>query len=365
MQGLEAVEYAANQPAAHECRKVGFTTVPAKLRDDLSWLMLSQHVRQMDDSTLNSLSAFSLAVAKHCYAAANIDTESKVDHNLGQLEMLDFWQTDVLAGLLMQAFMLATRSFESKEPMLQTVSSLAASIKLQGQQMPHASMYVPGLSTVSPGTAWMCVFWNFLRISIGWKHADCSDSSKAATVSLADLKATLSATFAHGQAVQPRAVAAKQRHFWQTDCVASVLFEGLLNYVGSPQADLDKDSIQGWLLSHSKRNTLTQTGSTALTTDAEGADIQRLPSSAPEPVNSSTIHAAISEMSNGFSIVALAKLEFQLLKHFQVSLILQNISDTHASCYVQRKLSSDNLQLCYQDMLSADAAHRLLTASKT
>lgn len=172
MQEAKPAELPASQPTACEQRKAGFTTAPGKSKHAQSWLMLSVSVKQMDDSMLSSLSAFSLAVARQCYAAADIDTNSRAGHSLGQLERLDFWRTDVLAGLLMQAFMLATHSFESKERMWQKVSVIAAGIKLDFHEVSHGSMHVPGVDTASAGNDWICVFWNFLRISIDWKYTD-------------------------------------------------------------------------------------------------------------------------------------------------------------------------------------------------
>ena len=254
MQEAKPAQHTASQPTACEQRKSGFTTAPGKSKQAQSWLMLSVSVKQMEDSMLSSLSAFSLAVARQCYAAADIDTKSRVGHSLGQLARLDFWKTDVLAGLLMQAFMLATHCFESKVQMLQKLSIIAASIKLDFHEVSHGSMLVPGVDTASAGTDWMRVFWNFLRNSVDWKYTDPPEDGQdvVSTASLADLKAKLCATFAAGQAVQSKAFATKQGKFWQQDCLASVLLEALMDYVSIGQAVLDGDAIQEWLWSHSK-----------------------------------------------------------------------------------------------------------------
>ena len=285
--------------------------------------MFSEYVKQMDDSTLNSLLAFSLAVAQHCYAADNIDTKSRVGHSLGQLERLDFWKSDVLAGLLMQAFMLATHGFGSSAQMLHTVSVIAAGIKLNSEELPQGLLYVPRVDTASPGTEWMCVFWHFLRITTDWKYADPPEDGQdiAPAASLADLKAKLCVAFAASQSVQSKAFASKQSKFWQQDCLASILFEALMDYVSSGQAVLDGDAIQEWLCSHSNSSAQTQAaGATAPITHAKGKDIDGSVPLAAEPIDASTLHAAISELSSGFSIVDLARLEDQLVRHFQVDI---------------------------------------------
>ena len=334
----------ASQPVAREQRRVGFTTAPGKTQDTQSWLTLSVDVKQLDDSTSNSLSAFSLATAQQCYATANIDTRSRVGHSLGQLERLDFWKTDVLAGLLMQAFMLATHKFESSVQMLHRVSVIAAGIKLNAQELPQGCMYVPGVATVSPGTEWLCIFWHFLRITVDWKYADPPDDGQdmAPTASLADLQANLCATFAANPAVQSKAFVSKQGRFWQRDCLASILFEALMDYVSSGHAVLDGDAIQEWLCSHSTSSTQTQAaGQMVPMSNVEGTDMHRPLSLAAEPVEAATLHAAISELSTGFSIVDLARLEDQLLKHFQVRLLFSN-----ASCCVQLRVCCDSTHPC-------------------
>lgn len=282
--------------------------------------MLSVAVKQMDDRTLKSLSAFSLAIAQQCYAAANINTKSRVGHSLGQIERLDFWKSDVLAGLLMQAFMLATFGFGSSSQMLQTLSFTAAGIKLNCEELPQGFMYVPGMSKASPGTEWMCMFWNFLRIIVDWKSTDPPEDEQDVAVAapLADLKAKLSAIFAAGQS---KAFGNKQERFWRQDCLAAVLFEALMDYVSSGQAVLDGDAMQEWLGSHSKNSPQAQAaGTTASITQAEGEDMDGPFPLAAEPIDASTLHAAISELSSGFSIVDLARLEDQLVRHFQVEI---------------------------------------------
>ena len=328
MQESKSEHEDASRSAAREQRRVGFTTVPSKNQDTQSWLMLSIHVKQLDDSVLNSLSAFSLAAAQQCYATASIGTRSRVGHSLGQLERLDFWRTDVLAGLLMQAFMLATLGFESSAQMLHRVSVIAAGIKLNAQELPQGYMYVPGVDTVSPGTEWLCLFWYFLRITVDWKYADPPDNGQLTvpTPSLADLKANLCAIFAANPAVQSKAFVNKQGRFWQRDCLASILFEALMDYVTSGQAVLDGDAIQQWLCSHSTSSTQTQSaGQVVPISIAEDKDMHGPLSPAAEPVEAATLHAAISELSSGFSIVDLARLEDQLLKHFQVLLLFRRV----------------------------------------
>ena len=60
-------------------------------------------------------------------------------------------------------------------------------------------------------------------------------------------------------------------------------------------------------------------GPVAPTTHAEGTDMDKLVPPAAEPIDVSTLHAAISEFSSGFSTADLARLEDHLVKHFQVS----------------------------------------------
>lgn len=320
------MRHTASPPAPHEHRKLGFTTAPGKTKDTQSWLILSAHVKTMDDSTLNSLSAFSLAVAQQCYAAANIDTTSRVGHSLGQLERLDFWKTDVLAGLLMQAFMLLTHGFDSSAQMLQRLSVIAAGIQLNCAELPEGIMDVPGLGTASSGTEWLCIFWQFMHINVNSKYADPPDDGHAIspTASIAELKGAWCELFAPSQVAHAKALTKKQGKFWQQDCLASILFEALVGYISSGQAALDIDAIQEWLCSHSKRSAQVQAaGPTAPIVHAESQDTGGFV--AAEPVDASTLHAAISELSHGFSIVELSSLEDQLLMHFQVCLLFTNV----------------------------------------
>ena len=163
----------------NEHRKLGFTTAPGKAKDAPSWLMLSLQAKHMDTSTLSSLSSFSSAAARQYYADANVDLTSRAGHSLGQLERVDFWKSDVLAGLLMQAFMLATCKSGSTLQMLQAVSTIASGIKMDAEDLLHLNLQrVPGMETIPPGTDWLCVFWNFLRVSIDWKDTNTPEDGK-------------------------------------------------------------------------------------------------------------------------------------------------------------------------------------------
>lgn len=322
----EPVHNTTSQPNPSEQRTLGFTTAPGKAKDTPSWLMLSLQVRQMDATTLTSLSAFSSAVASQYYADANIDLNSRACHSLGQQERVDFWKKDVLAGLLMQAFMLATSRFGSKLQMLQAVSTIAAGIKMDAHDLLYLNLQrVPGVETIPPGTEWLCVFWNFLRVSIDWKGTDTAEGGNATTPPLADLQAKLCETFAMGPALSKAKAKAFAKHarFWHQDCLALTLFKSLAHYISSSQALLDGEAIQQWLSCHSSSAPTQQARSEGLPKDTEGADIDRAVSPAvdPEPVDAATLHKAISNLSKGFSITDLAWLEEQLLKEFQVSLL--------------------------------------------
>lgn len=315
----QLVHDTTSQPNHTEHRTLGFTAAPGKAKDAPSWLMLSLQVKQMDASTLSSLSAFSSEVASQFYAHANIDLNSRAGHSLGQQERVDFWKKDVLAGLLMQAFMLATARSESKLQMLQAVSTIAAGIKMDAQDLLHLNLQrVPEMETIPPGTEWLCVFWNFLRLSIDWRYTDAPEDGSTPTPRLADLQAKLCETFAAGQPILSKAKAkafAKHTRFWHQDCLALTLFKCLADYICSSQAMMDGEAIQKWLSSHSSSAPIQQARAEGLPEDAEGADVNRplSPAVDPEPVDASTLHTAISNLSKGFSIADLAWLEDQLL----------------------------------------------------
>ena len=142
---------------------------------------------------------------------------------------------------------------------------------------------------------------------------------------LADLQAKLRETFAVGHPVLSKVKAkafAKQTKFWQQDCLALTLFKGLADYVSSHQAMMDVEAIQQWLCSPNSSAHTQKASSEGVPKDAEGAekDSPFSPAVHREPVDATTLHAAISSLSKGFSITDLARLEEQLVEQFQVGL---------------------------------------------
>ena len=94
---------------------------------------------------MSSLSAFSKAVATHWYSTVGIDSSARVGYSLGQLDLVSFWQTDLLAGLLMQALMLFVDQDASKDAMLVRLASLSSSIKIQTSELSESLLKVPDL----------------------------------------------------------------------------------------------------------------------------------------------------------------------------------------------------------------------------
>ena len=217
----------------------------------------------MTDSVLGSLSAFSAAVAEHYYAAAEIEIASKISPKLGQLHKLEFWQTDLLAGLLMQALLIATNSFQSSEDMLHRLSENAAWMTLNVQGLQQDLLIVPGMQAVCPGTEWMCLFWKFLQSAVDWTFPDPADDGIPPVASFDQLDredCLLTFVSAHAKPAKavPKTEESKQslpRHpaSGTGDCLAVCLFEALQDYVSSNQAVWDGNAIQQWLCSYSQK----------------------------------------------------------------------------------------------------------------
>ena len=321
----------------HEQRIIGCSTAAStRSADAPSWLKLSAFAMQLSETTTNSLSAFSLAVSDHYYTSTNVDIRTRKGHSLGQLDKLKFWQTDLLAGLLMQAFMFAACQLKAKSHMLQRLSTFSNSIEFASQGLQDDLVLVPGMNTSCPGTEWMCLFWNFLRTVVDWRYPDPEAEGVAALSSLTTLQTQLCASFADqakaSKASKARAVFTKR--FWQQDCLAAALFEAVADYVSSGQAVQDGDAIQEWLCacSHSKS---TQP-SAGLPLPAPKEDTTQVhphgdghEAPGQEAVDASTLHAAISELGEACSIAALARLEDRLVKHFQVSTLLCKTCNQH------------------------------------
>ena len=271
---------------------------------------------------MSSLSAFSKAVATHWYSTVGVDSSARLGYSLGQLDLVGFWQTDLLAGLLMQALMLFVDQDATKDAMLVRLASLSNRIKVQTSQLDASLTKVPDATTATAkaSTKWVRLYWNFLRISTDWIYADNNSDDETGSqqsVYVEDLINSLHESFGASQPGSQKGNDSRKRKFWSKDCLATALFQALDVYLDSNHAYLDGNAIQQWLATSEQVNPDTQQASKLPVEDAEAETNQRLTSDI-EPVDVVTLQAAIGQMSNGFSIAALARLEQSLLQHFQV-----------------------------------------------
>ncbi len=304
-----------------ETRKLGCSTFLGKSSDPPSWSVLLDFVNQLDEACKSSLSAFSLAVATHYYSAAGVQAESRVGFSLGLMDRNDFWQTDVLAGLLMQALMLLAVREESSGSIMRCFANLSANIKFDADELDSRLLMVQEAESQVSGTEWSALYWNFLRIVTERKYADsASDDQSAPSIHLENLVSELCASFATGQQDLAEAVVRKER-FWRQDCLATALFEALRVYLNVNQAFMNGQMIQKWLSSSRPADTVRKLqagGLPAAVSDGSMILADQQQAAVVEPIDASTLQSAISDMSDGVTITALARLEQRLVQHFQV-----------------------------------------------
>lgn len=229
----------------------------------------------------------------------------------GSMHHIKFWQTDLLAGLLMQAIMLIGKTFAGQN-LLQCMVSIGSNIATDAGDLNLSLFVVPAASNASEGsTRWLALFWNMLELA---KEASEQNSSAA----LLSLTLRLSDAFAYNGAEASRKVKKRVSLFWQTDCLAQALLQALQSYVSSGHAELDALTIQGFLV---QQAALQASQPTQQPTDQAHEYPQAgVLAGALRPVDAASLAAALAELHDGTSVSSLARLEQRLLHHFQVLL---------------------------------------------
>ena len=308
-----------------EVRKPGCFTATIISHDPPAWSQLHSFVKQLDQSAMSSLSAFSKAIATHYYSTAGSETAGRVGYSLSQLEPIDFWQTDLLAGLLMQALMIFISQDDSKPAMMFRLATLSANINFNPSELDNSLLQVPDVTTADASTNWLKLYWNFLRIATDWIYAETgSDDSSEASVYIEELVANLHASFSPNQPGANKALDVRRCKYWGKDCLATALFRALEMYLDTDHAFLDGKAIQEWLVSHSKASPRSQqitaapepVGNQPVGSDGQSATMV-------DAVDVANMQAAIADMNSGSGVAALAKLEQRLLQHFQASAYLR------------------------------------------
>ncbi|KAL0018248.1 hypothetical protein WJX77_005089 [Trebouxia sp. C0004] len=280
-----------------------------------SWTSVASFVGQLDEQ--DSLASSSEAVARHVYSSSGVQTKSEqldtMQQTAGSMRHINFWQADLLAGLLMQAIMLIGKALAG-EQLLRCMISIGSNIASDAADFSPSLLVVPAASAASvASTRWLALFWNMLRVA---KEASGPDSSAA----LLSLALQLSDAFGHGAEASKKA---KERIllFWQTDCLAQVLLQALQSYVSTGHAQLAALAIQEFLVQQSalQGSQLTQQP----TDQAHGSPQTGMQADAPRPIDAASLAAAFAELQDGTSVSLLARLEQRLLHHFQVAQFAQ------------------------------------------
>lgn len=292
-------------------RRTGTVAAPTLASRPPSWATIASFVRQLDEQ--DSLAAVCEAVAREVYSSSGVQTkpghQNTMQQTAGSMHHVKFWQSDLLAGLLMQAIMLIGKALAGQK-LLQSMISIGSNIATDAGDLSPSLFFVPAAGAASvASTRWLALFWNMLQIA---KEASGQDSSAA----LLSLTQQLSDAFGYNGAEASKKLKKKVSLFWQTDCLAQALLQALQSYVSTGHAELDALTIQEFLV---QQAAVQGSQPTQQSTDqAHGYPQAGLQADAARPVDAATLAAAFAELQDGTSVSSLARLEQRLLHHFQV-----------------------------------------------
>lgn len=292
----------------------------------LSWTQLAEFVTQLGQQP--SLSTFAEAVVAHFLSSpvTTAATQQDVQPAASHKRAVSFWQTNLLAGLLMQAIMVNHGSALSSDSVLMSVLGVGSCISLDTASTTATLFAVPGAMLSSlPSLQWLALYCNLLTLAVGVVSSDRPHSD-----STAELAAKLCAAFADsGTAAAVKKSNKKIAKFWSEDGLAHILLEALQSHVHSGHAQVDALTIQQYLVQQSRMEySQPATGSQLTAKHLSPADTI----SPVNAVDMATLTAAVSRLQEGSSVTSLARLEQQLLHHFQArSLVLLLPSTLHAT----------------------------------
>lgn len=261
-----------------------------------------------------------MSVSQHFYGLHKAELwEQRI---MGRKQASDFWQQDLLAGLLMTTLLLYDNgklsNLRNHPSRMADLAGMAASIDFNTADVDSSFLQVPGAATVAPATKykWLHLLWNLLTIA---------DKASKNLPPLADpLVTQLFGAFVAGS--QARLPLNRRQYedllfFWHTDILVTSLLHLLKRHGSRRFAGHDAFAIQQWLTSHSPAAAptppeLPRQPSQDLNHLECPDEAQLMP---VKDVSIEDLRETVSATLHGISMAELAELEQQLICQYEVA----------------------------------------------